>query len=238
MINKCTITIIVLFHWLVNDVFTPTLQGIINVKFTFKFQRWPLTCCKYAWAHRLMFHLNCRGCASPNHHLVDSRAYDMLSIKIRVEMSWYNDTYVVFIEHITIFWWICCIIVIGIWWLSELGDSIHNSSILCNGSCQRVYSNYPESLWVHETFTGFFLCHQIIHVLNWQLHYVTWHVFVYSQLLRNHPGDQSYWHRHRSKGSWTLSSADNGWAVSDTTGEALKVVRFLFTFYFCLNLDK
>jgi len=57
---------------------------------------------------------------------------------------------------------------------------------------------------------------------------------VYSQVLRNHPGDQSYWHRHRSKGSWTLSSADNGWAVSDTTGEALKVVRFLFTFYFAL----
>ncbi|KAG0531673.1 hypothetical protein BDA96_04G042700 [Sorghum bicolor] len=45
-----------------------------------------------------------------------------------------------------------------------------------------------------------------------------------SQVLRNHPGDQSKWHRHRSKGSWTLSSADNGWAVSDTTGEALKAV--------------
>ncbi|EEC72454.1 hypothetical protein OsI_05799 [Oryza sativa Indica Group] len=43
-----------------------------------------------------------------------------------------------------------------------------------------------------------------------------------SQVVRNHPGDQSYWHRHRSKGSWTLSSADNGWAVSDTTAEALK----------------
>ncbi|KAG2655912.1 hypothetical protein PVAP13_1KG043900 [Panicum virgatum] len=49
----------------------------------------------------------------------------------------------------------------------------------------------------------------------------------HSQLLRNHPGDQSYWHRHRSKGSWTLSSADNGWAVSDTTGEALKAVLLL-----------
>ncbi|XP_021314162.1 achilleol B synthase-like isoform X2 [Sorghum bicolor] len=48
-----------------------------------------------------------------------------------------------------------------------------------------------------------------------------------SQVLRNHPGDQSYWHRHRSKGSWTLSSADNGWAVSDTTGEALKAVLLL-----------
>ncbi|KAF8685983.1 hypothetical protein HU200_043911 [Digitaria exilis] len=49
----------------------------------------------------------------------------------------------------------------------------------------------------------------------------------HSQILRNHPGDQSYWHRHRSKGSWTLSSADNGWAVSDTTGEALKAVLLL-----------
>jgi len=49
----------------------------------------------------------------------------------------------------------------------------------------------------------------------------------HSQVLRNHPGDQSYWHRHRSKGSWTLSSADNGWAVSDTTGEALKAVLLL-----------
>uniref|UniRef100_A0A0E0N9M2 Terpene cyclase/mutase family member n=1 Tax=Oryza rufipogon TaxID=4529 RepID=A0A0E0N9M2_ORYRU len=48
-----------------------------------------------------------------------------------------------------------------------------------------------------------------------------------SQVVRNHPGDQSYWHRHRSKGSWTLSSADNGWAVSDTTAEALKAVLLL-----------
>ncbi|KAK3155986.1 hypothetical protein QOZ80_2AG0101350 [Eleusine coracana subsp. coracana] len=49
----------------------------------------------------------------------------------------------------------------------------------------------------------------------------------HSQVLKNHPGDQIYWHRHRSKGSWTLSSADNGWAVSDTTGEALKAVLLL-----------
>ncbi|XP_066324887.1 achilleol B synthase-like isoform X2 [Miscanthus floridulus] len=48
-----------------------------------------------------------------------------------------------------------------------------------------------------------------------------------SQVLRNHPGDQSYWHRHRSKGSWTLSSADNGWAIPDTTGEALKALLLL-----------
>uniref|UniRef100_A0ACD5WM01 Uncharacterized protein n=1 Tax=Avena sativa TaxID=4498 RepID=A0ACD5WM01_AVESA len=48
-----------------------------------------------------------------------------------------------------------------------------------------------------------------------------------SQVLWNHPGDQSYSHRHRSKGSWTLSSADNGWAVSDTTAEALKALLLL-----------
>uniref|UniRef100_A0A453N9Q0 Terpene cyclase/mutase family member n=1 Tax=Aegilops tauschii subsp. strangulata TaxID=200361 RepID=A0A453N9Q0_AEGTS len=48
-----------------------------------------------------------------------------------------------------------------------------------------------------------------------------------AQVLWNHPGDQSYSHRHRSKGSWTLSSADNGWAVSDTTAEALKAVLLL-----------
>ncbi|CAM0947014.1 unnamed protein product [Alopecurus aequalis] len=48
-----------------------------------------------------------------------------------------------------------------------------------------------------------------------------------SQVMWNHPGDQSYSHRHRSKGSWTLSSADNGWTVSDTTAEALKAVLLL-----------
>jgi squalene cyclase len=50
------------------------------------------------------------------------------------------------------------------------------------------------------------------------------------KVLWNHPGDESYSHRHRSKGSWTLSSADNGWTVSDTTAEALKVITFLFSF--------
>lgn len=48
-----------------------------------------------------------------------------------------------------------------------------------------------------------------------------------SQVLRNHPGDESYSHRHGSKGSWTLSSADNGWTVSDTTAEALKALLLL-----------
>lgn len=44
-----------------------------------------------------------------------------------------------------------------------------------------------------------------------------------SQVLKDHPGDQRHWHRQPSKGSWTLSTADNGWAVSDTTAEALMV---------------
>ncbi|KAL6888523.1 hypothetical protein ACP4OV_009549 [Aristida adscensionis] len=48
-----------------------------------------------------------------------------------------------------------------------------------------------------------------------------------SQVLWNPPGDLNYWHRHISKGSWTLSSADNGWAVSDTTAEALEAVLLL-----------
>ncbi|CAL5022119.1 unnamed protein product [Urochloa decumbens] len=58
-----------------------------------------------------------------------------------------------------------------------------------------------------------------------------------SQVLRNHPGEQRYWHRHISKGSWTLSSADNGWAVSDTTGEALKAVLLLSKISSNLALD-
>jgi hypothetical protein len=72
---------------------------------------------------------------------------------------------------------------------------------------------------------------------SWQFLYIyrhgndeTQHAFVYLKVMRNHPGDQRYWHRHRSKGSWTLSSADNGWAVSDTTGEALKVISCLSCF--------
>jgi len=43
----------------------------------------------------------------------------------------------------------------------------------------------------------------------------------------NHPGDLSYWHRHITKGSWAHSTADNGWGVSDNTGEALKATLLL-----------
>ncbi|KAF8779295.1 hypothetical protein HU200_002976 [Digitaria exilis] len=44
-----------------------------------------------------------------------------------------------------------------------------------------------------------------------------------SQILENHPNSESYY-RHRSKGSWTLSTADNGWCVSDCTAEALQAL--------------
>ena len=46
------------------------------------------------------------------------------------------------------------------------------------------------------------------------------HIFI--QIRENHPDYEAYY-RHRSKGSWTLSTADNGWSVSDCTAEALKV---------------
>ncbi|KAM3189405.1 hypothetical protein ACQJBY_067984 [Aegilops geniculata] len=47
-----------------------------------------------------------------------------------------------------------------------------------------------------------------------------------SQVLENHPNSKTYY-RHRSKGSWTLSTADNGWSVSDCTAEALKALLLL-----------
>ncbi|KAM0862130.1 hypothetical protein ACQ4PT_045449 [Festuca glaucescens] len=47
-----------------------------------------------------------------------------------------------------------------------------------------------------------------------------------SQVLQEHPSYEKYY-RHRSKGSWTLSTADNGWSVSDCTAEALKALLSL-----------
>uniref|UniRef100_A0A0E0HHG5 Squalene cyclase C-terminal domain-containing protein n=1 Tax=Oryza nivara TaxID=4536 RepID=A0A0E0HHG5_ORYNI len=47
-----------------------------------------------------------------------------------------------------------------------------------------------------------------------------------SQVLENTPDNEAYY-RHRSKGSWTLSTADNGWCVSDCTAEALKALLML-----------
>uniref|UniRef100_A0A453RGU0 Terpene cyclase/mutase family member n=1 Tax=Aegilops tauschii subsp. strangulata TaxID=200361 RepID=A0A453RGU0_AEGTS len=53
-----------------------------------------------------------------------------------------------------------------------------------------------------------------------------------SQVLENHPNSETYY-RHRSKGSWTLSTADNGWSVSDCTAEALKNKDGTFSTYEC-----
>ncbi|KAL6839606.1 hypothetical protein ACP4OV_030545 [Aristida adscensionis] len=47
-----------------------------------------------------------------------------------------------------------------------------------------------------------------------------------SQIQENHPDYKAYY-RHRSKGSWTLSTADNGWNVSDCTAEALQALLLL-----------
>uniref|UniRef100_A0A0D9VFG1 Terpene cyclase/mutase family member n=1 Tax=Leersia perrieri TaxID=77586 RepID=A0A0D9VFG1_9ORYZ len=47
-----------------------------------------------------------------------------------------------------------------------------------------------------------------------------------SQVLENLPENEAYY-RHRSKGSWPLSTVDNGWCVSDCTGEALKALLML-----------
>ncbi|KAM0830068.1 hypothetical protein ACQ4PT_066464 [Festuca glaucescens] len=50
-----------------------------------------------------------------------------------------------------------------------------------------------------------------------------------AKVLENHPDSETYY-RHRSKGSWTLSTADNGWSVSDCTAEALKALLLLSKF--------
>lgn len=42
------------------------------------------------------------------------------------------------------------------------------------------------------------------------------------KVLHDQPNYQSYY-RQRSKGSWTLSTVDNGWNTPDITAEALKV---------------
>ncbi|XP_047047255.1 achilleol B synthase-like [Lolium rigidum] len=47
-----------------------------------------------------------------------------------------------------------------------------------------------------------------------------------SQVRKNYPSYQSFY-RHRSKGSWTLSTIDNGWSVSDCTAESVKALLLL-----------
>ncbi|KAG2655914.1 hypothetical protein PVAP13_1KG043900 [Panicum virgatum] len=91
-------------------------------------------------------------------------------------------------------------------------------------ACAKVYDGCQswETAFIIQAFCATDLVNEYIPTIQRAYEFMK-----HSQLLRNHPGDQSYWHRHRSKGSWTLSSADNGWAVSDTTGEALKAVLLL-----------
>uniref|UniRef100_A0A7N0V7D5 Terpene cyclase/mutase family member n=1 Tax=Kalanchoe fedtschenkoi TaxID=63787 RepID=A0A7N0V7D5_KALFE len=45
-----------------------------------------------------------------------------------------------------------------------------------------------------------------------------------TQVRENSSGDLDQWYRHSSKGGWTFSTPDNGWTVSDCTGEALQAV--------------
>ncbi|KAI5659184.1 hypothetical protein M9H77_27977 [Catharanthus roseus] len=44
-----------------------------------------------------------------------------------------------------------------------------------------------------------------------------------SQMKENSSGNVGYWYRHISKGGWPFSTQDQGWPVSDTTSEGLKV---------------
>ncbi|RDX66383.1 Cycloartenol synthase, partial [Mucuna pruriens] len=48
-----------------------------------------------------------------------------------------------------------------------------------------------------------------------------------SQVLEDCPGDLNKWYRHISKGAWTFSTADQGWAISDCTCEGLKAALLL-----------
>ncbi|XP_034607262.1 cycloartenol synthase isoform X3 [Setaria viridis] len=54
------------------------------------------------------------------------------------------------------------------------------------------------------------------------------HAFVkMSQVLHNCPGDFKNWYRHKSKGGWTFSTGDQGWAVADCTATGLKAALLL-----------
>ncbi|XP_058203406.1 dammarenediol II synthase-like [Rhododendron vialii] len=48
-----------------------------------------------------------------------------------------------------------------------------------------------------------------------------------SQIKENLPGDFKKMYRHFTKGAWTFSDQDQGWAVSDCTAEALKSLLLL-----------
>ncbi|XAR47970.1 Cycloartenol synthase [Bertholletia excelsa] len=48
-----------------------------------------------------------------------------------------------------------------------------------------------------------------------------------SQVRDDSSGNLSFWYRHISKGGWPFSTLDNGWPVSDCTGEGLKAAIML-----------
>ncbi|KAG9449355.1 hypothetical protein H6P81_009320 [Aristolochia fimbriata] len=48
-----------------------------------------------------------------------------------------------------------------------------------------------------------------------------------SQIPKNCSDNFSSWHRHICKGAWPFTTADNGWQVSDCTGEGLKAALLL-----------
>ncbi|MCO5569942.1 hypothetical protein L7F22_023656 [Adiantum nelumboides] len=48
-----------------------------------------------------------------------------------------------------------------------------------------------------------------------------------SQVQENFPGDLQIWHRHISKGAWTMSTRDHAWPISDCTAEAIKATLAL-----------
>ncbi|XP_051113931.1 cycloartenol synthase-like isoform X3 [Andrographis paniculata] len=48
-----------------------------------------------------------------------------------------------------------------------------------------------------------------------------------SQIGKDSSGNPSSWYRHRSKGGWSFSTADQGWVVSDCTAEGLKAALLL-----------
>jgi len=61
--------------------------------------------------------------------------------------------------------------------------------------------------------------------INWKMCALLFNL----QVRDNPSGDFESMYRHMSKGSWTFSDQDHGWAVSDCTAEGLKVTNQLTT---------
>lgn len=120
-----------------------------------------------------------------------------------------------------------CWLYVGIWWLSDMGDSIYSSSHLLYGLSRWVQYNSWESLWFPEKFAGSLFLNflQLESYEHFQKQISK--LFSYLKVLHDLPNGKSFY-RHRSKGSWTLSTADNGWSVPDCTGETLQVIQVCY----------